>query len=164
MPLTPHLFSFWRCDLALFRPRPQSAQLCRALDDERRGKPTVHVIEEGDVDAIEFYQKLGGTYADVQSADVAGDASWEKDAPAKRIYRLSDGDNEGKEMEFVKVAEGQLDKAALDSSECVLLHPCAHCGARFCVCISPFDMSLTSSPHSFIQPAACSSWTLARRS
>jgi gelsolin len=57
--------------------RMKAAQLCRAIDDERGGKPDVVVYSEGDSDAAPFWQLLGGESGAVKSAKAGGsDVCW----------------------------------------------------------------------------------------
>lgn len=94
----------------------RAAQLCRALDDERKGKPEVHVFRQGDKDENEFFTFFpGGTVpaAGAISEDVGDDAEWEK-ASDKRLFQLSDAS--GKE-EFKLVAEKVVKRSMLDTND-----------------------------------------------
>jgi hypothetical protein len=68
--------------------RNRAATLCRAIDDERGGKPTVTVYTQGDKDEHEFYAALGSGPEGVSEHDdndIAAEA-----AGAKKLFRLSD--------------------------------------------------------------------------
>eukprot|EP01089_Gocevia_fonbrunei_P018483 TRINITY_DN624_c0_g2_i1.p1 TRINITY_DN624_c0_g2~~TRINITY_DN624_c0_g2_i1.p1 ORF type:complete len:392 (-),score=123.85 TRINITY_DN624_c0_g2_i1:65-1189(-) len=71
--------------------RGKAAQLARAVDDERGGKPVVIVLEDGsaaDADSKAFWDLLGGegTIADAGAPDAEAEAN----IPAKKLFRLSD--------------------------------------------------------------------------
>lgn len=95
--------------------KARGAVLCRTLDDQRKGKPEVLVIEQGDQDCPDFYKKLEGTPADIKKADeVPADDEWESEVTKKRLFRLSD---ESKQMEFTLVSEGEIRKDQLDGND-----------------------------------------------
>jgi len=90
----------------------KAAQLARALDDEREGKPQQTVFNEGDSDAAPFWSLLGGE-GPVKSA-AEGDAE-EKTGPfTKVLHRLSDGSGSLKDT---KVAEGNIRRSQFESSD-----------------------------------------------
>lgn len=105
--------------------RMRAALLCRAIDEERAGKPKIHVIEESDKPHLDtacsnFWKLLGyDGKQTVKSGDgVAGDEAWEKDHTLK-LFRLSDASGE---MRFSLEAEGRnvtVDK--LDSNDVFIL-------------------------------------------
>jgi len=70
--------------------KQRAAILARAIDDERAGKPTVHVYAQGDKDEHEFWTALGDQPGPdgVSAADDA-DLAHEQGG-AKRLFRLSD--------------------------------------------------------------------------
>jgi len=97
----------------------RGAQLCRAIDDERKGKAKVDVLEEGDKNA-DFWKLLGG-FGSVKSAEEGGsDAEAEKvDASLKRLFQLSDASGT---MNFKEVAQGaKCKKALLDGNDVFVL-------------------------------------------
>lgn len=103
--------------------KARGGQMCRALDDERRGKPEVHVFRQGDKDELEFWEAFGQangqTYATVPTiaADAGDDAAWEKDS-AKKLYKLSDASGK---LEFTLVEEKVVHKSKLDSKDVFVL-------------------------------------------
>jgi len=96
----------------------KGAQLCRAIDDERKGKATVHVMEEGDKNP-DFWKFLGG-FGAVKSAEEGGsDADAEKtDTANKRLFQLSDASGK---MEFKEVATGAKCKKNLLNNDDVFI-------------------------------------------
>merc|ERR1712037_713197 len=50
----------------------KGAQMSRAIDDERSGKPEVIVVEENDKSEKEFWDKLGG-FGPLKTAEEGGD-------------------------------------------------------------------------------------------
>lgn len=96
----------------------RAAQLCRALDDERRGLPTVVVIEEADQGAPEaFWALLPGSRSAGQDRG-AEDEDWEKKED-KVLFQLSDA---GGKLEFNRVAEGaRVTRDKLTSSDAFVL-------------------------------------------
>lgn len=98
--------------------KAKGAQLSRAIDDERAGKPQVHVIEEGEKsdDATQFWSRLGGE-APVKSAEEGGsDEDSEKAASGiRKLFRLSDASGQ---MTFSEVATGNnIKKSQLDTND-----------------------------------------------
>jgi len=80
----------WSGSRADIKEKNRAAQLCRAIDDERAGKPVVTVFAQGDKDEHEFWAALGsgpeGVSAD-DDADLVHEAAGEK-----KLFRLSDVD------------------------------------------------------------------------
>jgi gelsolin len=101
----------------------KGAALCRAIDDERAGKPTVHVIEESqtsgpDFDA--FWKILGGSPKDIKSAEEGGsdlEADNEQKS-TKKLFHLSD---ETGTMVFKEVGSGSGCKRSLLKSDDVFV-------------------------------------------
>jgi hypothetical protein len=94
--------------------RLRAALLCRAIDDERAGKPKVHVIDELDTGHVDlnvnkFWDLMGykGVKQTVKSGDgIAGDMEWEKVSEAElKLFRLSDATGE---MRFSLEGTGRL--------------------------------------------------------
>merc|ERR1711981_1280761 len=101
----------------------KGATLCRAIDDERAGKATVHVIEESatsgpDFDA--FWKIVGGSPKDVLTAEQGGsDLEAEQEQKAtKKLYHLSD---ETGTMIFKEVGAGSNIKRSMLNSDDVFV-------------------------------------------
>jgi gelsolin len=111
-----HIYQ-WNGKKAGPQEKMKGAQLSRALDDERKGLPQVHVLEEGDGNA-DFWKFLGGQGA-VQSAEAGGDDNEAEKGDTKRLFRLSDASGA---MQFAQVSEGKnVKRAQLDSSDVFIL-------------------------------------------
>jgi len=96
----------------------KGAQLCRAIDAERKGVPTVHVIEEGDktADAKDFFKGLGGE-GPIKSADEGGndDEAEAEATKVRKLFRLSDASGK---MAFTEVGSGaNINRKQLDSND-----------------------------------------------
>jgi gelsolin len=112
-----HLYQ-WNGSKSGPHEKMKAAQLCRALDDERKGLAEVHVSEEGSKDLAKFWQILGGE-GPVKSAEEGGDDLEAEKADDKRLFRLSDASGK---MEFTEVARGGACKRSqLDSSDVFIL-------------------------------------------
>jgi len=85
--------------------RIKAAQLCRAFDDERAGKPQVIVIEEGSEDE-KFWKHLGGKGAVKASGTPAHHE--------KKLYRLTES---GGKFTFKEVAHGKVSRSQLQSDD-----------------------------------------------
>jgi gelsolin len=101
----------------------KGATLSRAIDDERAGKATVHVIEESatsgpDFDA--FWKIIGGSPKEVLSAEAGGsDLEAEQQQKAsKKLWHLSD---ETGTMVFKEVGSGANIKRSMLKSEDVFI-------------------------------------------
>jgi len=95
----------------------KGAQLSRALDDERKGLPKVHVLEEGDNNA-DFWKALGGA-GPVKSAEEGGDDTEHEKGDVKRLFRLSDASGT---LTFAEVAQGKnVKRNQLDSNDVFIL-------------------------------------------
>lgn len=94
--------------------KAKAGQLCRALDDERRGKPELEVFAQGDKDAEEFWSYFGGEPApDAISPEVGDDAEWEKKSE-KCMMQLSDASGT---LEFKEISKGKIAKGDLNSDD-----------------------------------------------
>jgi len=103
----------WQGKKAGKNEKARAGQLCRAIDDERKGKPEVEVFAQGDKDAGDFW-KLFGLEAEPEiSADVIGDEEWEEKSE-KRLFQLSDASGK---LEFKMVAEKHVKKSQLVSDD-----------------------------------------------
>jgi gelsolin len=89
----------------------KGAQLCRAIDDERKGQPTVTVVEEGSKEA-DFWKALGGEGAIKSAAEGGAD---DEDTPKGERVLLQLSDATGK-MEFKEVGRGNAVKRSLLNS------------------------------------------------
>jgi gelsolin len=106
----------WQGKSAGKNEKARAGQLCRAIDDERRGKPEVYVFRQGDPDEKDFFKFFPGFEegkAPTISDESADDNAWEKDSD-KRLYQLSD--SSGK-LEFTLVAEKTVKKSMLNSND-----------------------------------------------
>lgn len=98
--------------------RSRAGMLCRAIDDERKGKPDVFVYTQGDSDELEFFCNFPG-YEEGKvpeiSTEASDDASWEKDT-TKKLLQLSDA--EGK-INFTDVtpASGKITRDLLKTDD-----------------------------------------------
>jgi len=81
--------------------KQKGAQVSRALKDERKGQPSINVLEEGDKDA-DFWKLLGGEGA-IKSAEEGGDDNEAEKSDYKALFRLSDASGT---LEFQQVATG----------------------------------------------------------
>jgi len=90
--------------------RVKAAEMARAIDDERKGLPEVHVFEEGDDDdtAKKFWEGVGGKKGIPASA--GDDAA--PNARPKKLFRLSDASGK-----MVFTAEAKCTKASLDTND-----------------------------------------------
>lgn len=105
----------WNGKAANTREKIRAGEVCRALDDERKGLPKMVVVDQGAEDE-EFWAVLGG--AKPIADDVGGDDAWETKND-KQLWRLSD---EGARMEFNKVAEGdRVSRDKLDTKDVFIL-------------------------------------------
>ncbi len=93
--------------------RNRAAQVSRALDDERSGKPQVVVYEEGAKDAKPFWDILGGEGPIMSAAEGGSD---EENVKGERaLFRLSD--NSG-QLTFKEEGRGnQVKKSLLDTQD-----------------------------------------------
>jgi len=97
--------------------KQKGAQLCRAIADERKGKPKVQVLEESDKDT-EFWAQLGGE-GGVKSAEEGGDDNEAETTGVKSLFQLSDASGS---LTFKQVATGsQCKKSLLDSNDVFIL-------------------------------------------
>jgi gelsolin len=97
--------------------KARAGQLARAIDDERGGKPTVQVFNQGDKDAKEFWALLEGGEGDVAESHEQTDEKWQE-VKDKKLFVFTDKD--GKE-EFKKIQEGKIEKKK------PWLRRCLHC-------------------------------------
>jgi gelsolin len=112
-----HIYQ-WNGRKAGPQEKMKGATLSRALDDERRGLPQVHVIEEGDKtsDAQAFWKALGGE-GPVKSAEEGGadEAAEEAASKVRKLFRLSDASGK---MTFTEVSSGNnIKRNQLDAND-----------------------------------------------
>jgi len=90
--------------------RAKAAEMARAIDDERSGKPEVAVFEEGDNDDAEkkFWEGVGGK-KDIPAS--VGDDKF-PGVREKKLFRLSDASGK-----MVFTAEAKIAKATLDTKD-----------------------------------------------
>jgi gelsolin len=101
--------------------RAKGAELARAIDDERAGKPVVHVFNEGDKDVPALFWKLLGDAKDVKKSSEGGDdLEASKDAiTGKKLFRLSDASGK---MTFKQEASGKdVTRKKLDTNDAFIL-------------------------------------------
>jgi gelsolin len=95
--------------------RAKAAELCRALDTEREGKPEVVVFEENDKDYPKEWLDTLGAKGPIKDAKAGGDDLLSEQAVVnKSLWRLSDASGKmtmTKEAEGKDVAMGKLDGA-----------------------------------------------------
>lgn len=100
--------------------KAKGGQLSRALDDERRGKPEVHVYSQGDKDEWEFFQHFKEYVKDEPitiSEDLVGDDDWETQKP-KKLYQLSDSTGD---LVFSLKCEGKVKRSDFTSDDCYIM-------------------------------------------
>jgi len=97
----------------------KGAQLCRAIDDERKGLPKVQVFEEGGKDQKDWWTALGGE-GPVASAESGGSDEEADKNTQKKLYQLSDATGK---LEFKEVASttGKIKRKSLDSNDVFVL-------------------------------------------
>jgi len=98
----------WNGKKAGVSEKSKATILTRALDDERGGKPTVVVLQEGDKDK-EFWDPLGGFSTVPAEGEPDDEITGEK-----KLFRLSDASGK---IEFKEVAKGKISKSLLDSND-----------------------------------------------
>jgi len=92
----------WQGKSANLKEKVRAAQYAANLDAERKGKPEIVVIDQGDKDVPQkFWQLLGGK--EKIRIDSSPDAAWEKSS-GRRMFQLSDA---GGTMEFNIIGEGR---------------------------------------------------------
>lgn len=106
----------WQGKKAGKNEKARAAQLCRAIDDERSGKPEVHVYTQGDSDEKEFFATFKeykeGEIPTIAADDVC-DAAWET-ASEKSLWQLSDASGS---LEFKEVAKTKVTKDKLNDKD-----------------------------------------------
>jgi gelsolin len=103
----------WQGKKAGKNEKARGGQLCRTIDDERRGKPEVTVFSQGDKDEQEFWTAFGINEVPEITDEGGSDAEWEKDS-SKTLMQLSDASGE---MTFTEVAKTTVKKSLLSSDD-----------------------------------------------
>jgi gelsolin len=98
--------------------RNKAAEYSKAIQNERKGLPKITVFDEGDKDAVPFWEAIGGE-GPVKSAEEGG-----KDEAAKAfekiLFRISDSSGS---MKFTQEAAGTVRASHFDSDD-VFLFDC----------------------------------------
>lgn len=95
--------------------KARAAQLCTALDSERRGQAKIITFRQGDKDdddIAEFWTLLGGK-PEKLNPEAGDDDEWEKKSE-KRLWHLSDASGK---VVFKEVANGRVQKTHLKSED-----------------------------------------------
>lgn len=104
----------WQGKGAGMNEKARAAQLCRSIDDERGGKPEVHVFTQGDADESEFFAFFKDSEGSKDVSDDSGDdAAWEKKSD-KCLFQLSDASGT---IEFTEVATKVIKRSMLNSDD-----------------------------------------------
>jgi gelsolin len=102
----------WSGTEAAAKEKGRSAQLTRAMQEERKGRAKI-VVEEQGKESDAFWKALPGGKGPIASAAAGGvDDEVEGAGPMRRLFKLSD---ESGKCVFSKLQEGQLDRKLLDS-------------------------------------------------
>ena len=108
----------WSGSEASAKEKGRGAQLARALQEERRGRATVAVEEQGK-ESDGFWKALPGGKGPIAPAAAGGaDDEVEGAGGMRRLFRLSD---ESGSCVFSKLQEGQLDRNLLDSKDAYII-------------------------------------------
>jgi len=115
----------WQGKSAGMNEKGRAGQLCRAIDDERKGKPKQFVYSQGAKDVKEFWDY----FKDLDPAfptwpggipqvgpDDGKDAEWEK-ANEQRMFRLSDSTGSMQCTEVVPAVKGKYKRDMLKSED-----------------------------------------------
>lgn len=105
----------WNGSKSGMMEKHKGAELTRAIDDERAGKPQVVVIEEtmSGSDSDAFYALLSGDKSAVKSAADGGDDAEAVLSGTKALFKLSDASGS---MTFTKI-DGAISKASFKSED-----------------------------------------------
>lgn len=105
----------WQGKKAGMNEKARAGQLARAIDDERGGKPEVHVFRQGDGDEIEFFKHFGVDAVPEITNAGGDDAAYEKkDDAGKCLLQVSDSSGT---LECKEVAKGKVPKSLLNSDD-----------------------------------------------
>jgi gelsolin len=108
----------WNGSKAGIFEKNKAAELSRAIDDERAGKPEVEVLEESMTgsDSETFYGLMEGTRDDIKSAEEGGDDAEASLQGNKALFQLSDATGA---MTFTKV-DGAITKDKFVSDDVMI--------------------------------------------
>jgi len=101
----------------------KAAELSRAIDDERGGKPDTQVISEGGQIDKEFWELLGAPASGpekIKTAEEGGDDNKAAELMGKKLFRISDETGSMKFSE-VTLAGGKLMKDMLEPKDCFVV-------------------------------------------
>jgi len=101
--------------------RARAAEICRAIDTERQGKPVVVVFEQGDAEyPKEWTDVLGADKGKIKAAAAGGeDLAFERQPSCKVLVKVSDASGK---LAMTKVAEGAaVTRAALDTNDVFII-------------------------------------------
>jgi len=93
----------------------KAAQLCRSMDDERKGASKIRVIEDGDKseDSKAFWKYLGGEIAITKASS---EEEEKKESGIRKLFQLSDAASPGN-LQLKEIASGKISKKLLSSSD-----------------------------------------------
>jgi len=115
----------WQGKTAGMNEKARAGQLCRAIDDERKGKPKQLVYSQGAKDVKEFWDQfkdLDPAYASWPNGipevnpDDGKDDEWEK-SNEQRMFRLSDATGSLQCTEVVPAVKGKYKRDMLKSED-----------------------------------------------
>jgi len=115
----------WQGKSAGKNEKGRAGQLCRAIDDERRGKPQVQVFSQTDRNVKEFWDEVAkfdstsGSWPNgvpAVAADDGKDEEWEKSTEQK-LFQLSDASGSLTFTEIKPEVKGKYKRAHLKSED-----------------------------------------------
>jgi len=115
----------WQGKAAGKNEKGRAGQLCRAIDDERKGKPQVHVFSQTDKNVAEFWENFK-THDPAFSSwpngvpqvdpDDGKDGEWEK-SNNQRLFKLSDSTGTLQCTEVQPAVKGKYKRDMLKSED-----------------------------------------------
>jgi len=115
----------WQGKSAGKNEKGRAGQLCRAIDDERKGKPQVHVFSQNDRNIKEFWDEVAkfdssssGWTGGIPSIspDDGKDEEWEK-SNEQKMFQLSDASGSLTFTEVKPEVKGKYKRAMLKSED-----------------------------------------------
>lgn len=108
----------WNGEKSSRTERAKALEVVRQIrDEERGGRATIVVIEDGKDNDSEFFQELGGKGTIKEATD--DDAEYEKKkGTALKLYRVSDASGS---LKIEEIASGVLKKEMLDSNDAFIV-------------------------------------------